>query len=514
MNIVEAIHDPKLFRPCFQDLATWEAWFVAAKALFGLQMNRHERRLFQKYTGRTQQPEKAFKEFWAIIGRRGGKSYIAAVIACYLALFHNYRQYLSPGERGVIQIVAVDRYQAQVIFRYIVAILHSNPVFAQYIQNETKEIIELTNAVDIEVMACSFRSIRGRTVVAFIADEVAFWRIEGANPDKEIFAAVRPGMATIPNSIILVLSSPYARMGELYNIHHEFFGTDNPDVLVWHAPTEAMNPTIDKKVIERDRKRDPVSASSEWDAEFRSDIETYIAREAVEQCIIRGRIELPSVVGVHYSAFVDPSGGSQDSFTLAISHVEGDKKVLDALREVRPPFSPDSVVREFATLLKAYRCSTITGDHYAGLWPRERFAVHGIRYEVSSLPKSDMYLNLLPLLNSGQVELLDNDRLVSQIVGLERRTGRGGKDSIDHGPGGHDDIANVAAGVLVGDVKQGVTPRISVVSQGASSEEHPEKPVCKPGEILIPIYEDGDKPVAWEKVYRPRRRGIFIPGLR
>jgi hypothetical protein len=56
---------------------------------------------------------------------------------------------------------------------------------------------------------------------------------------------------------------------------------------------------------------------------------------------------------------------------------------------------------------------------------------------------------LLPLLNARRVELLEHPRLSAQLVGLERRTARGGRDSIDHTPGGHDDLANAAAGVLV-----------------------------------------------------------------
>jgi hypothetical protein len=55
---------------------------------------------------------------------------------------------------------------------------------------------------------------------------------------------------------------------------------------------------------------------------------------------------------------------------------------------------------------------------------------------------------LLPLLNSRRCELLDNTRLVTQLVNLERRTSRGGRDSIDHSPGAHDDLANCVAGVL------------------------------------------------------------------
>jgi hypothetical protein len=70
-----------------------------------------------------------------------------------------------------------------------------------------------------------------------------------------------------------------------------------------------------------------------------------------------------------------------------------------------------------------------------------------IAYEPAVQPKSDLYRELLPAINSRRVDLLDDARLFAQIVGLERRTARGGRDSIDHAPGAHDDVANAAAGV-------------------------------------------------------------------
>jgi hypothetical protein len=57
-----------------------------------------------------------------------------------------------------------------------------------------------------------------------------------------------------------------------------------------------------------------------------------------------------------------------------------------------------------------------------------------------------MYHDLLPLLNAGRVELLDNQRLMMQLVGLKRRVSRQGKDPVDHAPGGHDDVANCGGG--------------------------------------------------------------------
>jgi len=143
--------------------------------------------------------------------------------------------------------------------------------------------------------------------------------------------------------------------------------------------------------------------------------------------------------------------------TLAIAHAVEERTdgqvtrraVLDVVREVRPPFSPESCVAEFCTLLKNYRCSEVTGDRYAGEWPREQFRKLGITYKLADKPKSDIYRDLLPLLNSGKLELLDLPRLTAQLCGLERRTARGGRDSIDHAPGAHDDLANAVAGALL-----------------------------------------------------------------
>ena len=181
------------------------------------------------------------------------------------------------------------------------------------------------------------------------------------------------------------------------------------------------------------------------------------------------------------SHFVDPSGGSADSMTLAIAHRDDNVVILDAVRERRPPFSPDDVVNEFAALLKLYRINKVTGDRYADEWPRERFDAHGIMYEPSAKPKSDLYRDLLPSINSRKIDLLDDARLVTQLVGLERRTARGGRDSIDHAPGGHDDLCNAVAGVVAA-LASDATPYMEDLSwvdgpdepsQGRSLWEHP-----------------------------------------
>ena len=181
-------------------------------------------------------------------------------------------------------------------------------------------------------------------------------------------------------------------------------------------------------------------------ADWRDDVSGFVDADVVAACVSPGVRELPPVRGVRYFGFVDPSGGSSDSMTVAVAHREADRVVLDCIRERRPPFSPTDVCLEFSAALKSYGIGSVQSDKYAGSWVVESLAAQGIRCEQSAEPKSSLYTNLLPLLNSNRIELLDHPRLVAQLCGLERRTARGGRDSIDHAPGGHDDLANAVAG--------------------------------------------------------------------
>jgi hypothetical protein len=389
------------------------------------------------------------------VGRRGGKDVKSAALAVYLATIgveaYGWRQRLVRGERGVVQLLAVDRDQAGVAFRYIAGFFEK-PIFRKLVKRQTTDTIELTNGFAVEVATADQRRVRGRTVVAAILDECAFWRSENtASPDTDVYRAIKPATATMPGAMIIGISSPYARRGLLWNKYQRHYGVDG-NVLVVQAPTWVMNPTVprDGDIIGDAYETDPEAASAEYGAQFRSDLEALVSLEAVRACISAGVRERAPLRTHRYVAFADPSGGSADSMTLGIAHKEGETAILDCVREIRPPFSPEAAVAEFASVLKAYRVSSVRGDRYAGEWVREHFRKQGIFYEHSEKAKSALYLDLLPLLNSRAVDLLDDDRLVRQLVSLERRTGRStGRDIIDHPPSMHDDVANAVAGALV-----------------------------------------------------------------
>lgn len=454
-TVVESMEHPGLFRQWFASGEsdgpdTWANWKAVLNGAFAQPMSDKERAFFHTVSERDP-PTRRVKEFWIIAGRRAGKDSVASVVMGHAAAFFADTAKLRPGEKGLCACLACDREQAAIVLNYTRTFFEHIEPLRNMIVRETKTGFELCNGIEVAITTNNYRAPRGRTILLGILDECAYYGDEtSTNPDQELYAALKPGLATLPGSMLIGISSPYRRSGLLYNKFKKHFGRNDDEVLVIRAPTTALNPTLDIAIVEKALEDDPAAARAEWLAEFRTDIEGFVTEEVVDAVTVARRYELPSIAGTSYVAWADPSGGSSDSMTMALAHRGNDgRAVLDAVRERRPPFSPDDVVAEFAVLLKSYGISKVKGDRYGGEWPAERFKVHGIAYEPAEKSKSELYCELLPVLNSGRCDLLDHARLKAQLLGLERRTSRSGKDTIDHMPGGHDDVANAVAGAIL-----------------------------------------------------------------
>ena len=454
---------------------TWAAWRAVLKAAFALDLTAAERVTVAALTDRETLPSRPVRELWLFIGRRSGKSIIAALQAVWATCCRSYQ--LAAGEIGIFMVLASDRRQARVIKKYISGFLHAHPSLEALIANETAEAIELTNNLVIEIHTCSFRSLRGYTCIGAAVDEVAFWQSDdAANPDREVLVALRAAMASQPAAMLVGLTSVYSRRGEVWRIYEKYFGNnDAPNVLVVNGSTTSLNPTISQSLIDAAYADDPIAAAAEFGGEFRRDVVGFVDREVVEACTMTGRHELPPSAGTKYHAFTDPSGGSNCSFTLAIAHRGRDKHVvIDAVREVTPPFSPDTVVGDFAQLLGTYGVTTIYSDRYAGQWPVERWRVNGITCRPAKKTASELLRDMLPLLNSGRLELLDHPRTVAQLLALERRTSSSGRELISHPPRGFDDLIVSVAGVsdLVSGTGLGTLVSLIGVRDHASPASH------------------------------------------
>jgi len=461
----------------------WTPWRAFWKAVYAIAMDAEELALYQRHTKRETPPSGQVAEAWMCVGRGGGKTKNSALHAVYRAI--TFRT-VDPGEDVIIPLLASDRRQARSALKYM-RVFNALSIVAPYVHRGTlREVIEYSTGVNVEVQTASAKAPRGFSCPTCCCDEICWWETEDdhVNPDSEILTAVRGSLGRVKGSLLVALSNPAAPLGEMYEAVRDYFGVDDADVLVWNASTLAMNPNYDSRAIARAFKKDAVVAVAEFGldgfVQFRQHSQALFDVEPLSNAITAGRRELPPVEGVKYYAFIDAAEGSRsgDSMTLGIAHGERHLAVLDLIRVSDPPFSPGEVIANiFAPVLHDYGIRQIVGDRHAIGFVSAALRTCGVIFEPTKLSKSDIYGELLPLVNTDMVEILDIATLRTQLLALQRRPHRGGKDSIDHPSGGHDDIANAAAGALTLVTGVGVKAKKPVIySIGDGPVEVHDKP--------------------------------------
>jgi hypothetical protein len=455
MTILDAIKDENLFRPFFGDLSSWGNWQVALGAVYGTtpmpRIAESVPGLIKACSGRSaaKLSSTGFPTALFLTGRRSGKSRMAAVIGAYEAILAGNEERLCKGETGVVAVAAPSKRQAAIVHQYMRGIFEAAPMLAKEVVRDQAGGFELANGNRIEILAGDFRLVRGFTLLAVVLDEVAFFGVDEEGKiksDTELVRAVQPGLATSRGKLIAI-TTPYARKGWTYQTYQRHFGNDAGRTLVWKSPSRTMNPTLPQSVVDEALAEDLQAARSEYLGEFRDDVSAFMERTLVERLVVEGRTELAPRTGPRYFAFADVSGGRSDDAALAVGHREGRTVVMDVLRRYRPPFSPQEVIALMAQEVKRFGLRRVTGDNYAAEFVARAFEACGINYLKCEKTKSALYAELLPRMCSAEIELPDDALLVNQLCGLERRTRSGGKDIIDHAPGGHDDLANAAAGI-------------------------------------------------------------------
>jgi hypothetical protein len=447
--IDQALLDPQLLGAALGDPEPWSRWLSILRGAFALPMSRKDRETFAEVAGDRAPPTRRVDELWAVVGRRGGKTRTAAAIASYIGAMVKHE--LAPGEVGHVLLLAPSKAQGNVAFSYIRGFLESSPILRQQLEGEqTQSEIKLRNNIVISVHASSFRTVRGRTLVAVIGDETAFWRDEtSAMPDLEVYRAVLPALVAA-NGMFIGISTGYRKIGLLYTKHRDHFAKDDDSILVIQAGTSVLNPTMDERKIARAMAADPEASESEWLGGFRNDISSFLSDEVIDAAVNTARpLELPPQKNIQYRAFCDASGGRKDSFTLAIGHREGERIILDVVRgTTQQSFDPQDVVNQYAALIREYRCHKVRGDNYSAEWNVAAWRSAQITYERSEIAKSGLYLEGMPLWMRGLISIPEHPTLLRELRLLERRTSRMGKDVVDHGRVGTDDYANAVAGCI------------------------------------------------------------------
>jgi len=434
---------------------SWTAWRIVAMLLDGEPLPPKATELAKQLTGRTTLPGGALDELFLGCGRGSGKSRFAAVVGTWLGS-QDYRDRLAPGETAIVFLVAPTTDQAKVLFGYIQGLIQQSAILSAEVTATTTDSIDFRHRSRIEVATSSFRTVRGRTLVGAILDEVAFLRSDSsALPDLELYRALLPALNRPKlKGRLIALSSPHRKVGLMYDAYKRYHGNDDAGrELYIQAASSLLNPTYDQAAIDRAITADPEAALSEYGGQFRNDLAGYLTEELLAACLE------PRTPGRRRSlfAFADLSGGVHDSAALALAHGEDahefqrpPRLVLDALIHIPAPHEPQAAVEQFVKVLRDYNLTTVTGDRYAATWPISAFQKFGITYEQSELSASEIYAEMLPAFSERRVTLLDDERLLTELRMLERKPRAGNRtDSTDHPRGGHDDCAIAACGALL-----------------------------------------------------------------
>jgi hypothetical protein len=430
---------------------SWGPWRAVLKSAFNLPMTEEEFAFFQIVAGGRPLPAARCRELVICAARRAGKDAIASLVCAWFAMTFRPDGRVRPGERPLILLLAAGRAQSRSLLGYVRG-LFEIPALKSLITRETQDGFELANGIDISVGTADFRTIRGRTVLLCIMNELAFWRDENSsNPDKEIYRAVRPAMASLGDqAMLMMISSVHRRGGLLYEKWEKSFGKDDPNTLVITASTRQLNPTIDQQIIDDALADDPQAAAAEYNSVWRDDLASYITLAEVQACVDSVTVRPPQL-GIKYVGFIDASSGRSDSYCCAVASRDGDIGILHCIIEIPAPADPVQATATVSAVLRSYGIKEVWGDRYAVGFVSSELARHGLTLQHSGKSRSDLYRELLPALRSRRVRLLDNERAVSQFAALERRALPAGGERIDHPAygGAKDDVSNAIAGALV-----------------------------------------------------------------
>lgn len=394
----------------------------------------------------------------AVCGARAGKSYVlGALRLLYLALTVPLTT-LAPGEVAVALIVAPDLRLARQVLRYALGAAEEVPSIKRLIASRTADGFTLERpdggTVSVECLPATRggSAVRGRSLVGAVLDESAFFRDDSYQVnDVEVFRAVSPRV--LRGGQVVVASTPWAEAGLLFDFHKRNFG--HPiDALCAHAPTLVLrDDEHTRSYVARERTRDPMNASREFDAEFMpAGVDTFFDARAIESSIDTTLV-LPTPLAEYTVVAVGADFGFRsDSSALVVVQRDADIYTVADLVELRPekdkPLAPSAVVAEFAKVATRYGATNIVADGHYRESISEHLNLHRVWLQAApegALGKAESYQAARVLLHEGKVRLPNHDRLLRQLREVVSRPTAGGAVTIwspRWRTGGHGDLVS------------------------------------------------------------------------
>jgi hypothetical protein len=406
-----------------------------------------------------------------IVGRRGGKSTLASIIAVYSTFKVNWKSFLSKTPVATVAILSHSVDFSQEVLDILKTMFEDSEILTR-LRNKKRKDTQSTfhlkipfildtgeveySEVAVKVGAASKKTTRGRAVCTLLTDEIAFWNLDAtaAESDADVIKAVTPALAQFGrHGTIIKLSSPAIKQGVLWNEWSSREFLKSQGYIQFKAPSWVWNTILDKDFFKTEYVRDPTGFDTEYRANFVDSISNFILPDYVDMCVVKGVTFLPPSESnkTVYSAAIDAAFKSDRfAFTLVgnnehriTTHVI---KYWEGSRQ--NPVKAFEVAKYIRNVCKEFGINEVRADQHSYQPLREIFQTYGINLveNTFSLPyKRKIYFALKRLIHNQNIDLLDVPLLSKEIKELQVEQTPNGQIRIGHPQGGSDDLSDALA---------------------------------------------------------------------
>jgi len=386
------------------------------------------------------------------VGRRGGKSLLADVLALYDATVRDHlRDKMLAGENRVTSIICPRLDQAQAHIVNIAARLHRSKRLGQMMTQQTADEITFINGSSIRAFPCSARGIRGGAWSSVILDEFGHFLTseEGNAAGDRVLEAAMPSLAQFgEDGWLICISTPLWKQGAFWTLCQRAESGNFPYMYSLHATTAEMNPNISREWLAQRQLEDPDLYRREFEAEFVDGTSAFLNSTDVLACQRQSGI-LPPADGHSYAGAIDPAF-SRDAFALGIAHREREVVILDGVWTWRRE-GFEGTLDQVVQVANRYRVKSIRTDQFSAQAVIEglgRRNLHCLAIPWDQDGKWQAYARMKALINTRGLELPLDEALAGELMQLEARTTPAGAIRIAAAGGGHDDRASVLAALV------------------------------------------------------------------
>jgi len=443
LNIIEFATGENWLNLSFKDRPAQE---VILRVIYGLPLNDDQLKIYHKLTKNKKEFEAGEEKAEAVLalGARSGKSLEASIIAIYEATRSKWQKYLNKGESGYVVVVSTRQKQSeQIIGANCLRLMENSYNLRGLIKDSTQSELTLKNNMKIISLPCNATSGRGLPIACLIFDEIAHFYTEGVKADETIFNALRPRQVQFPGCKLIMISTPAAKQGIFFNFFDEGFKT--PGRLTAQAPTLFMNPLVDHKFLQKEKKRDIDNYLREFEAQFSEKLEAFFSYEIIVNALkLAG--DLPYNPEYSYFAGIDASGlAGRDKFALSICHNQGtdvyiDKAVTWDIKD------GDLIMADIEKIMGIYNITKVSIDRYAKGWVQNALEKIGLKVEIRP-SLTEIFVNLKSLMLGNRLFLPDIQGIKKALQNTIGFYGRNNALSISHSRDseGHGDILDAIA---------------------------------------------------------------------